>query len=92
MIKATTAYELLNSHLDRVNNRCEICGRLFDEYNQPHVCFIDNNPDNISDNNIALLCGSLAPLSCLGHFRLMNPRGITRENGQFVFAMNRGLY
>lgn len=51
------------------------------------VYFIDRNPENRKECNLAVFC----PF-CRKQFQSANPEGLTVKNGLFAFAVNRDLY
>jgi len=69
------------------DSRCELCRSDFISADSLTVYFINRNPKDRRPENTAVLCPR-----CEQIFRMANPDGITRDNGVFDFAINRGLY
>jgi len=69
------------------NYKCELC-RTEEKNGAPlSVYFIDRDPSNWKEKNLAVLCPS-----CRSIFSLSNPTGLNSDGGLFDFAVNRGLY
>lgn len=68
-------------------SKCEVCGREESIYLPLHVHFIDRNPKNMKEENIAVFC-----TGCGGNFIRSNPEGLSTRGGLWAFAINRGLY
>jgi len=72
---------------DGHSNHCELCHRQGSENFPLFTFFADQNPANVSKDNIIKLCPP-----CGRHWNLANPQGIKSAKTLFAFAINRGLY
>lgn len=79
--------DLLQALKEKRDFQCELCHAPDSPFMPLDIYFIDRDPTNKADKNLALLC---AP--CAGHFRTANPDGLTEKFGQFAFVVNRNLY
>lgn len=77
----------LRRHLERTDGTCELCTEIGGSRLALYLYFIDRNPKNLDDDNLAILCPS-----CSIIFKQSNPDGLDPSRGRFAFAINRGLY